>query len=81
MQEEYGLDEDDAKSLVEDDKGDKVCGIYEDTYDVGREYLINVHGIPDFLENYVDFEKFGEDEVENTDVWYQLPSGKYAHLS
>ena len=81
LQEEYGLDEDDAKALVEDDKGDKVCGIYEDTYDVGREYLINVYGIPDFLENYVDFEKFGEDEVENTDVWYQLPSGKYAHLS
>lgn len=81
LQEEYGLDEDDAKALVEDNKGDKVCGIYEDTYDVGREYLINVHGIPDFLENYVDFEKFGEDEVENTDVWYQLPSGKYAHLS
>ena len=81
LQEEYSLDEDDARALVEDDNGDKVCGIYEDTYDIGREYLINVHGIPDFLENYVDFEKFGEDEVENTDVWYQLPSGKYAHLS
>ena len=81
LQEEYRLDEDDARALVEDDNGDKVCGIYEDTYDIGREYLINVHGIPDFLENYVDFEKFGEDEVENTDVWYQLPSGKYAHLS
>ena len=78
---EYNLSEEDAKAITEDGKADRVCGIYEDTYDVGREYLINVNGIPDFLENYVDFEKFGEDEVENTDAWYQLPSGKYAHLS
>lgn len=78
---EYDLSEEDAKAITEDGKADRVCGIYEDTYDVGREYLINVHGIPDFLENYVDFERFGEDEVENTDAWYQLPSGKYAHLS
>ena len=78
---EYNLSEKDAKAITEDGKADRVCGIYEDTYDVGRECLINVHGIPDFLENYIDFEKFGEDEVENTDVWYQLPYGKYAHLS
>ena len=78
---EYGLSEEDAKAIAEDGKADRVCGIYEDEYDVGREYLINVHGIPDFLENYIDFERYGEDEVENTDVWYKLPSGKYAHLS
>ena len=78
---EYDLSEEDAKAITEDGKADRVCGIYEDTYDVGREYLINVYGIPDFLENYVDFERFGEDEVENMDAWYQLPSGKYAHLS
>lgn len=78
---EFNLSEEDAKAITEDGKASRVCGIYEDTYDVGREYLINVHGVPDFLENYIDFEKYGEDEVENTDVWYELPSGKYAHLS
>ena len=58
-----------------------VCSIYEDEYDVGKEYLFSVYDIPDFLEGYIDIERFGKNEVENTDVWYKLPSGKYAHLS
>ena len=83
LQEEYSLDEDDARALVEDDKGDKVCGIYEDTYDIGHEYAVYGIGIPDWLDNdrYVNFEKIGEDEVEFVDAWFKLPSGKYAHLS
>ena len=83
LQEEYNLDEDDARALVEDDKGDKVCGIYEDTYDIGYEYAVHSIGIPDWLNNdgYVNFEKIGEDEVEFGDAWFELPSGKYAYLS
>ena len=83
LQEEYSLDEDDARALVEDDKGDKVCGIYEDIYDIGHEYAVYRIGIPDWLDNdrYVNFEKIGEDEVEFVDAWFKLPSGKYAHLS
>lgn len=83
LQEEYNLDEDDARALVEDDKGDKVCGIYEDTYDIGYEWAVQIAGIPDWLNNdrYVNFEKIGEDEVEFGDAWFELPSGKYAHLS
>ena len=83
LQEEYSLDEDDARALVEDDKGDKVCGIYEDTYDIGHEYAVHSIGIPDWLDNnrYVNFEKIGEDEIEFADAWFKLPSGKYAHLS
>ena len=83
LQEEYSLDEDDARALVEEDKGDRVCGIYEDTYDIGHEYAVHSIGIPDWLDNdrYVNFEKIGEDEVEFADAWFKLPSGKYAHLS
>ena len=83
LQEEFRLDEDDARALVEDDKGDRVCGIYEDIYDIGHEYAVHSIGIPDWLDNdrYVNFEKIGEDEVEFVDAWFKLPSGKYAHLS
>lgn len=77
----YNLSKEDAISIIKDGKGDKVCGIYKDTYDVGHEYLNNIYGIPNFLINYINYEKFGEDTVEDADAWYQLPSGKYAHLS
>lgn len=79
----YGneLDEEDILSIVTN--GREICGVYEDTYDVGRDYARNVFGINDWLNNdrYINFEKIGEDEVADGDAWLQLPSGKYAHLS
>lgn len=79
----YGntLNEEDILAIVAN--GKEVCGIYDDTYDVGKEYACDVAGIPDWLENdkYINFEKIGEDEVTDEDAWLKLPSGKYAHLS
>ncbi len=63
--------------------GKESCGIYDDTYDIGREWACSVHGIADWLNNdrYINFEAIGEDVIEDTAAWLQLPSGKYAHLS
>ena len=75
------LDEEDILSIVTN--GREACGIYDDTYDVGKEWACNVNGIDDWLDNdrYINFDKIGEDVVEDGDTWLQLPSGKYAHLS
>ena len=32
-----------------------------DWYDIGYEFLHECHQIPDFLDNYIDYEKFGEE--------------------
>jgi hypothetical protein len=79
--EELGYNEEDILTIVAN--GREICGVYEDTYDVGKEWACNVYGIDDWLDNdrYINFEKIGEDVVENGDTWLQLPSGKYAHLS
>lgn len=79
----YGneLDEEDILSIATN--GREACGIYDDTYDVGKEWACNVNGIDGWLNNdrYINFAKIGEDVAEDGDAWLQLPSGKYAHLS
>lgn len=83
--EDYGKEleynEEDILAIVTN--GREVCGIYKDTYDIGREWACNVANIDNWLDNdrYINFENIGEDVTENADAWLQLPSGKYAHLS
>lgn len=83
--EDYGKEleynEEDILAIVTN--GREVCGIYKDTYDIGKEWACNVANIDNWLDNdrYINFENIGEDVVENADAWLQLPSGKYAHLS
>jgi hypothetical protein len=74
------LSEEDILAIVAN--GRESCGIYDDTYDVGKEWACSVYGIADWLNNdrYINFEAIGEDVLEDTDAWLQLPSGKYAHL-
>ena len=50
---------------VEDsgDRWDNNIYIYEDYswYDLGYYYLHDCHQIPDFLDNYIDYERYGEE--------------------
>lgn len=83
MQQYSDLDKQDLFALVQSDMIDKVCGIYEDTYDVGASCVTELCELPDWINNsrYINYANIGEDEVENTDAWFKLPSGKFAHLS
>lgn len=58
----------------------KVCGLYEDAYDVGKDY-IEINDIPEWVKKYIDFEIVGTDRItEDSSAWIVLPSGKIAHL-
>ena len=50
---------------VEDsgDRWDDDIYIYEDYswYDLGYYYLHDCHQIPDYLDNYIDYERYGEE--------------------
>ena len=83
MQQYSDLDEQDLVALVQSDMIDKVCGVYEDTYDVGVSYVTELCELPDWINNsrYINYANIGEDEVDNSDAWFKLPSGKFAHLS
>lgn len=79
ISEEYNLSEEeidcvfDNYSLPYYDRG--VIGyVWFDYDELGREYMESCYSIPDFLENYVDYEKFGKDLVDN-ERYIELPCG------
>lgn len=58
----------------------KVRGLYEDAYDVGRDYIDN-NNVPEWIKKYIDFEVVGTDlTAADTFAWITLPSGEIAHL-
>lgn len=56
---------DDWKNLVDNHGSNWDCDITlyknKDRYDLGYELLNECHQIPDYLDNYIDYEKFGEE--------------------
>ena len=84
---EKGLSQEDVDYIFDnynDDYQDReiVNGIYDSTYDLGYEEaweLGYVNKNDSTIERYFDFEKFGEDLLED-DNYLELPSGKIASL-
>jgi len=87
MMNEKGLSQEDVDYIFDnynDDYQDReiVNGIYDSTYDLGYEEaweLGYVNRNDSTIERYFDFEKFGEDLLED-DNYLELPSGKIASL-
>ena len=79
----FELNDKDALELIKRGKVTDVCGIYKDTYDIGKKYVTELTSIPYWLDNdqSINYAKIGEDRVENSDAWMELPSGNYAHVS
>lgn len=88
LMDEYNLDEDDIETIFDnyglDYRDRAVVGcIYEDTYDLGYEtawscgYVSNNDSI---MDRYFDFEKFGEDLVNDDECYCQLADGRCVSL-
>lgn len=88
LMDEYNLDEDDIKTIFYnyglDYRDRAVVGyVYEDTYDLGYEtawscgYVSNNDSI---MDRYFDFEKFGEDLVNDDKCYCQLADGRCVSL-
>lgn len=88
LMDEYNLDEDDIKTIFDnyclDYRDRAVVGyVYEDTYDLGYEtawscsYVGNNDSI---IDRYFDFEKFGEDLVNDDEYYCQLADGRCVSL-
>jgi hypothetical protein len=57
-----------------------IGAIYHDTYEAGCEYITSCYTIPDYLDGYIDYEKFGEDLCENEN-YLKLDDGRVVSLS
>lgn len=88
LMDEYNLDEDDIDTIFDnyglDYRDRAVVGyVYDDTYDLGYEtawscgYVKNNDSI---MNRYFDFEKFGEDLVNDDECYCQLADGRCVSL-
>lgn len=89
LMDEYNLDEEEVLGIFEDyngsyrDRGIISC-VYDDAYDLGNETAhsrgyINGSNV-DVMERYFDFEKFGEDLLDDYD-YYELKDGRVVSLN
>ena len=88
LMDEYNLDEDDIETIFDNYglsyRDRAVVGyVYDDTYDLGYETAWNlgyVNNDDSIMSRYFDFEKFGEDLVNDDEYYCQLADGRCVSL-
>lgn len=88
LMDEYNLDEDDIETIFDnyglDYRDRAVVGyVYSDTYDLGYETAWSygyVNNNDSIMSRYFDFEKFGEDLVNDDECYCQLADGRCVSL-
>lgn len=87
LMDEYNIDEYDIEDILDNyyhdylDRSIISC-VFENAYECGREeaYALGYVGRNTVVENYFDFEKFGEDLCED-DCYHQLEDGRVVYLN
>lgn len=90
LMEEYGLSENEVYEIFDEhpykyrDRG-IICCIYGNVKDLGREEAINLGYISfkanDVISKYFDFERFGQDLVDNDYAYHQLEDGRVVYFN
>lgn len=82
---EYNLDDDDIEKIFDEyyldyrDRG--IVGyVYEDCEEAGREYIDGCMRIDSWLENYIDYDKFGQDLCDGEN-YLLLDDGRVVSLN
>lgn len=84
---EYSLDYNDIEEIFDNynlEYRDRavVDYVWADTYELGENYICECCSIKDWLEPYIDYEKFGRDMVNNDRERYvELTDGRIVELS
>lgn len=81
MMEEWDLSEDEIKEILDDycyDYKDRaIIGyVYDSVEELAENEIEQCFSIPDFLTNYINYSKFGEDLLQDEDRYKELPSGR-----
>ena len=85
MRDEYDLSFEDVETILDyrydeyEDKGIVSC-VYEDYEDLGMHYAEEVDSIPDHVQPYFDYERYGEDLAEE-ERFVELSDGRIVELS
>lgn len=82
----WNLSEDDAEEILNDyslDYKDRsIIGyVYDDVEDLAENTIEQYGDIPDFLENYIDYSKFGEDLLQDEEMYKELEDGRVVYYN
>ena len=80
MCEGYGLDEDDAKDVIRNYGNEYfdvsiISYVWNDAYDIAKNYFDECCNIESWLTNYIDYERLGEVIIAD-DCYYELGDGR-----
>lgn len=86
MMDEWNLSEDDVEDILIDyslDYKDRsIIGyVYDDVEELAENELEQCFDVPDYLTNYIDYSRFGEDLLQDYDVYKELESGRVVHYN
>ena len=83
---EYGLDDDDCETIAAEypleyrDRAMVSC-VFKSVEDCGYEEAQNFGNIPKYLEDYIDYESFGEDLINDSDSYFELSDGRVVYFN
>lgn len=86
MMDEWNLSEDDVEEILIDyslDYKDRsIIGyVYDDVEELAENEIEQCFDVPDYLTSYIDYSRFGEDLLQDYDVYKELESGRVVHYN
>lgn len=82
----WNLSKDDIEEILNgyssDYKDRSIIGyVYDDVEELAENEIEQYCDIPDFLENYIDYSKFGEDLLQDEEMYKELEDGRVVYYS
>lgn len=86
MMDMWNLSEDEIEEILNDyslDYKDRsIIGyVYDDLEELAENEIEQWFDVPDFLENYIDYSKFGEDLLEDGEIYKELENGRVVYYN
>ena len=86
MMDMWNLSKDDIEEILNgyssDYKDRSIIGyVYDDVEELAENEIEQYCNIPDFLENYIDYSKFGEDLLQNEEMYKELEDGRVVYYN
>lgn len=85
MKEEYGFDDEDIEDIYDYYGGEYfdraiINQVFESRYDVAKEIINNNYNINEWIKNYIDYYKIGDDMVSGDGDYVELSDGRIVEL-
>lgn len=86
MMDMWNLSEEDVEDILSDyslDYKDRsIIGyVYDDVEDLAENEIEQCFDVPDFLTNYIDYSKFGEDLLQDEEIYKELEDGRVVYYN